>query len=98
MLIGVLTRECLASEADQGIEAARVVAVLDRLAEIRGAPKRICMESFLSLLKTERTARKTYRTRDRAKTELFDHIELFCAPRRRHSTLGPLSPVEFVKE
>jgi putative transposase len=53
------------------------------------------MESFFSSLKTERTARKTYRTRDEAKADVFDYIERFYNPKRRHSTLGYLSPMEF---
>ena len=53
------------------------------------------MESFFSSLKTERTARKTYRTRDQAKADVFDYIERFYNPRRRHSTLGYVSPIEF---
>jgi putative transposase len=53
------------------------------------------MESFFSSLKTERIARKTYRTRDKAKADVFDHIECFYNPKRRHSTIGYLSPVEF---
>ena len=53
------------------------------------------MESFFSSLKTERTARKTYRTRDEARADVFDYIERFYNPRRRHSTLGYLSPTEF---
>ena len=53
------------------------------------------MESFFSSLKTERTARKTYRTRDEAKADVFDYIECFYNPKRRHSTIGHLSPVEF---
>jgi putative transposase len=56
------------------------------------------MESFFSSLKTERTARKTYRTRDQAKADVFDYIERFYNPRRRHSTLGYLSPMEFEKQ
>ena len=56
---------------------------------------RPAMESFFSSLKTERTARKTYRTRDEAKADVFDYIERFYNPRRRHSTLGYLRPVEF---
>jgi putative transposase len=35
------------------------------------------MESFFSSLKTERTAVKTYRTRDQAKADVFDYIERF---------------------
>jgi putative transposase len=53
------------------------------------------MESFFSSLETERTARKTYRTRDQAKADVFDYFECFYNPKRRHSTLGYLSPVEF---
>ena len=56
------------------------------------------MESFFSSLKTERTARKTYRTRDQAKADVFDYIERFYNQKRRHSTLGYLSPVEFEKQ
>ena len=56
------------------------------------------MESFFSSLKTERTARKTYRTRNQAKADVFDYIERFYNPRRRHSTLGYLSPMEFEKQ
>jgi putative transposase len=53
------------------------------------------MESFFSSLKTERIARKVYRTRNDARVDVFDYIERFYNPRRRHSTLGYLSPVEF---
>jgi putative transposase len=56
------------------------------------------MESFFSSLKTERTARKTYRTREEAKADVFDYIERFYNPKRRHSTLGYLSPMEFEKQ
>ncbi len=53
------------------------------------------MESFFSSLKTERTARKTYRTRDQAKADVFDYIERFYNPNRGHSTIGYLSPMDF---
>ena len=53
------------------------------------------MESFFSSLKTERTARKTYRTRDAAKADVFDYIERFYNAKRRHSTIGYMSPMEF---
>ena len=56
------------------------------------------MESFFSSLKTERTARKIYRTRDDAKADVFDYIERFYTPNRRHSTIGYLSPVEFERK
>jgi putative transposase len=53
------------------------------------------MESFFSSLKTERTARKLYRTRDEARADVFDYIERFYNPKRRHSKIGYLSPMEF---
>jgi transposase InsO family protein len=49
------------------------------------------MESFFSSIKTERTARKTHRTRDEAKADVFDYIECFYNPKRRHSTIGYMS-------
>lgn len=53
------------------------------------------IESFFSSLKLERTNRKRYRTREDAKSDVFDYIERFYNPRRRHSTLGQLSPDQF---
>jgi putative transposase len=53
------------------------------------------MESFFSSLKTERTARKVYRRRDEARADVFDYIERFYNTKRRHSTIGYLSPMEF---
>lgn len=53
------------------------------------------MESFCSTLKTERVNRRIYRTRDAARADVFDYIERFYDPHRRHSTLNFLSPVQF---
>ena len=53
------------------------------------------MESFFSSFKTERTARKMYRSSDEAKADVFDYIERFYNAKRRHSTIGYLSPMEF---
>ncbi len=53
------------------------------------------LKSFFSSLKTERTAHKTYRTRDAARADVFDDIERFYNPKRRHSKLGYLSPIQF---
>jgi putative transposase len=55
------------------------------------------MESFFSSLKTERTARRVYRSREQARSDVFDYIERFYNPTRRHSTLGYVSPIEFEK-
>jgi putative transposase len=53
------------------------------------------MESFFSSLKSERTARKVYRTRGQARADVFDYLERFYNPTRRHSTLGYVSPLTF---
>jgi putative transposase len=53
------------------------------------------MESFFSTLKTERTNRHHYATRNAARADVFDYIERFYNPLRRHSTLGNLSPIAF---
>jgi putative transposase len=53
------------------------------------------MESFFSSLKTERVRRRVYATREEAKADVFDYIECFYNPRRRHSTIEYLSPMEF---
>lgn len=57
------------------------------------------MESFFSTLKTERVDRRSrYRSRDEARADIFDYIERFYNPRRRHSTLGYISPVQFEQQ
>ena len=53
------------------------------------------MESFFSTLKTERTARRVYGTRNDARADIFDYIERFYNSTRRHSTLGYVSPIDF---
>ena len=53
------------------------------------------MESFFSSLKTERVHRRQYRTREEARSDVFDYIERFYNPRRRHSRLRYLSPAAF---
>lgn len=53
------------------------------------------MESFFSTLKTERLSRRQYRTRNDLRADVFDYIERFYNPKRRHSTIGYLSPVQF---
>jgi len=53
------------------------------------------MESFFSSLKTERTSRTQYRSRNQCRADLFDYVERFYNVRRRHSTIGYVSPAEF---
>lgn len=55
-------------------------------------------ENFFSLLKRERIRRKTYRTRDEARSDVFDYIEMFYNPKRKHANNGMLSPANFEKQ
>lgn len=75
--------------SDHGIECS-----MSRLGECHD---NAVMESFFSRMKDDRVSRRYYRTRDEARTDIFDYIERFYNPRRRHSTLGGLSPVEYEK-
>jgi putative transposase len=52
-------------------------------------------ESFFSSLKKERIRRKIYKTREEARSDIFDYIEVFYNRIRRHSYLGGKSPEAF---
>ena len=54
-------------------------------------------ESFFASLKTERVFLKKYRTRDEARRDIINYIEMFYNSKRLHSYLGYLSPREFEK-
>lgn len=52
-------------------------------------------ESFFQLLKREHIRRRVYETRDDARADIFNDIEMFYHSQRRHSSAAGLSPVEF---
>ena len=52
-------------------------------------------ESFFQLLKQERLRRRTYLTREAARQDVFDYIEMFYNPKRKHTNNAMLSPVDF---
>jgi len=53
------------------------------------------VESFFSSLKKERIKKRIYKTRELARADVFDYIEVFYNRRRRHSHLGGVSPEAF---
>ena len=53
------------------------------------------VESFFHTLKTEHVQHQRYRTREEARQDIFEWIEVFYNRVRRHSTLGYRSPAEF---
>ena len=55
-------------------------------------------ESFFATLETELIERKRFRNQAEARMAVFDFIEAWYNPRRRHSALGQLSPINYEKE
>lgn len=55
-------------------------------------------ESFFQLLKRERIRRKTYATRKEARQDVFDYIEFFYNPKRKHGNNGMMSPIDFEQQ
>lgn len=55
-------------------------------------------ESFFQLLKRERIKRRIYPTREEARSDVFDYIEMFYNPHRRHGSNDGLAPVEFERQ
>lgn len=56
------------------------------------------VESFFGKLKRERIKKRIYSTRDDARSDVFDYIEMFYNIKRRHSSNNLLSPVEYEKK
>ena len=52
-------------------------------------------ESFFSSLKKARVKKRIYKTRELAKADIFDYIEVFYNRTRRHSHIGGVSPEAF---
>jgi len=55
-------------------------------------------ESFFQLLKRERIKKKIYATRNEARAEIFDYIEMFYNTRRKHGFNDQLPPVEYEQQ
>lgn len=54
-------------------------------------------ESFFQLLKRERIKKKIYKTREAAKSDIFNYIKIFYNSKRRHGFANDLAPSEFEK-
>ena len=55
----------------------------------------VVAESFFSSLKKERIRKRIYKTRELARADVFDYIEVFYNRTRRHSHFGGVSPEAF---
>jgi putative transposase len=56
------------------------------------------VESFFQLLKRERIKRRIYATREDARADIFDYIEMFYNPVRQHGYNNGLSPVKYEQQ
>ncbi|EAB8210556.1 IS3 family transposase, partial [Salmonella enterica] len=52
-------------------------------------------ESFFQLLKRERIKKKIYGTREEARSDIFDYIEMFYNSKRRHGSSDKMPPTEY---
>ena len=71
------------------------VGVRPSMGSVGDAYDNAMCESFFATLECELLDRQRFRTQAEAKMAVFDFIEGFYNPRRRHSALGQLSPVNF---
>jgi len=55
-------------------------------------------ESFFSSLKNELVNHRSFRTRDEARTSVFEYIEVFYNRQRRHQSLDYVSPLDYERE
>ena len=69
--------------------------VVPSMGRVGSAYDNALAESFVATLKTELLYRASWPTRQAARTAIFEYIEGFYNSRRRHSSLGHLSPAEF---
>ena len=74
------------------LKAHRIVPSMSRLGNCQD---NAVGESFFSVLKMERIKRRIYPTRTTAASDVFDYIEMFYNPIRRHGSAGGISPAEF---
>lgn len=55
-------------------------------------------ESFFQLLKRERIKRRIYATREEARMDVFNYIEMFYNTKRQHGSNDGLPPVEYKRQ
>lgn len=73
----------------------RESGLLQSLGRVGHAGDNAACESVISTLKEEWIKRHSYQSRDQARLSIFRYIETFYNPRRRHSSLGGISPNEY---
>jgi transposase InsO family protein len=73
----------------------RAAGLLGSMGRVGSAADNAMMESFFGTLQLELLDRRRWQTRAELATAIFEWIEGWYNPRRRHSSLGDLSPVDY---
>jgi putative transposase len=73
----------------------RAAGVVPSMGSVGDAYDNALTESFFATLECELVDRSRWRTHAEARTAVFEFIEAFYNPRRRHSALGYLSPTAY---
>ena len=76
-------------------ERVRQAKLVPSMGTVGDAFDNAVIESFWARLQTELLNRKKWKTRVELSTALFEYLEVFHNRRRRHSSLGMLTPIEF---
>ncbi len=89
--------------SDQGLQYTAVsfgkrleeVGVFPSMGRVGSALDNAMAESFVSTLKAEMVLGHQFPTREAARMAIFDYIEGFYNPIRRHSSIGYMSPADY---
>jgi len=76
----------------------RDTGILPSMGAVGTAHDNAVAESFFATLKRELVDRRRFATRAEARSAIFEFIEVFYNRRRRHSTIGMVSPVQFERD
>lgn len=84
--------------ADAFAEACRRLGITQSMGRVGSALDNAVAESFFSTLEHERLSRRSYQTRAEARQDVARWIDGFYNQRRRHSTNGMKSPIDYETE
>jgi putative transposase len=84
--------------SDKFQQVLKAYGIIPSMSGVGNCYDNAAMESFFHTLKTEHVYFEHYITREQAKRSIFEYIEIFYNRKRRHSTLGYLSPIAFEEQ
>ena len=100
------TRSGLVHHSDRGTQYTsfafgqrlREAGILPSMGATGDAYDNALVESVFASLECELLDRRRFVSREHARIAIFDYLEAFYNPRRRHSALGYLAPLEFERQ